>query len=254
MSRRLPAPLVLLATLLLVWTLRAGDEPKPDPEKPDAPPAKDKAKASDDLPGPFRPFNISGRGVERVNQEIRKFRKQDEKDKSREPDRGTFHCLVSEHGLNPVVMVLVRGTDPSPALLDLLKKLDAAVEKNQNARLASFVVFLTEKMVDGKIIDLVEMDDEREEEVAQVEARTKNAELKNLAVALDVYPTIKELFKLRDDAEVTVIIYNKLKVLSTLAFPKDELNEAGVQKVLDTLNTQLAAIRAEGAGKGLPAR
>jgi hypothetical protein len=253
MSRRLPAALVLFAGLLLVCSLRAGDEPKADPEKPDAPP-KDKAKASDDLPGPFRPFNITGRAVDRVNQEIRKFRKQDEKDKGREPDRGTWHCLVSEHGLNPVVMVLVRGTQPSDALLDLLKKLDAAVEKNQNTRLASFVVFLTEKMVNDKIIDLVTMDDEREQEVALIEARTKNAELKNLAVALDVYPAIKELYRLQDQAEVTVIIYNKLKVLSTLVFPKDDLNEAGVQKVLDTLNTHLAAIRAEGAGKALPAR
>src|SRR5262245_49832095 len=216
MSRRLPAALVLFAGLLLVCSLRAGDEPKADPEKPDAPPAKDKAKASDDLPGPFRPFNITGKAVDRVNQEIRKFRKPDDKDKAREPDRGTFHCLVSEHGLNPVVMVLVRGTAPSDALLDLLKKLDAAVEKNQNARLASFVVFLTEKMVNDKILDLVEMDDEREQEVALIEARTKNAELKNLAVALDVYPTIKELYKLEDQAEVTVLIYNKLKVLSRL--------------------------------------
>jgi hypothetical protein len=252
MYRRLPAFLVLFAGLLLVASLRAGDEPKPEPPKPDAPPAKDKAKQSDDLPGPFRPYNITGRAVDRVNQEIRKFRKGD--DKNREPDRGTFHCLVSEHGLNPVVMVLVRGTDPSPALLDLLKKLDAAVEKNRNARLASFVVFLTDRMVNDKIINLVEMDDEREQEAALIESRTKNAELKNLAVALDVFPTIQEQYKLQDKAEVTVLIYNKLKVLSTLAFGKDELDEAGVTKVLDALNAHLAAIRGGGAGQTLPPR
>jgi hypothetical protein len=252
MSRRLPVAFVLFTGLLLAWSLRAGDEPKAEPPKPDAPAAKDKAKQSDDLPGPFRPYNITGRGVDRVNGEIRKFRNQDEK--TREPDRGTFHCLVSEHGLNPVVMVLVRGTEPGTALLDLLKKLDEAVAKNQNARLAGFVVFLTERKVNDKIINLVENDDEREEEAALVESRTKNAALKNMAVALDVFPTIQELYKLQDKAEVTVVIYNKLKVLSTLAFAKDELNEAGVQKVLDTLNAQLAALRPEGAGKPLPAR
>ena len=109
-------------------------------------------------------------------------------------------------------------------------------------------------MVNDKIVNLVEMDDEREQEVALIEARTKNAELKNLALALDVFPTIKELYKLQEQAEVTVLIYNKLKVLSTHAFPKDELDEARVAKVLDALNAHLAALRAEGAGKSLPAR
>jgi hypothetical protein len=249
MFSRLLTALLLFVGLVIACSLRAADEPKKaEPEKPDPAPAKEKAaKASDDLPGPFQCYNITGKAVDRVNKEVRKFKKED--DKNREPDKGTFHCLVSEHGLNPVVMVLVQGTEPSEALLTLLKKLDTAVEKNQNARLASFVVFLTDK-----ITNLAEMDDQRDEVVAALEAKTKAAELKNVAVALDVLPKIKELYKLQDQAEVTVLIYNKLKVLSTHAFRKDELNDEGVQKIIAALGAHLAAIRAEGAGKSLPAR
>src|SRR5438132_5326782 len=74
--------------------------------------AADPAPAADkpaELPGPFHPYNVTG----------------DEK------YRGTYHCLVSEHGLDPVVLVFVRGDEPCGEVKKLLAALDDAVATNK---------------------------------------------------------------------------------------------------------------------------
>jgi hypothetical protein len=192
------------------------------PLRADGPPAKPAAPAAArELPGPFRCYLVVG--------------------KARHTDK--FHCPVSEHGLNPVALVLVRGTDPSPEVLDLLKALDAAVEKHRNARLASSAVFLSD------LADLVKEDDKRDEIVAQL--RPKVANLKNLAVGLDTVEALKKArYELDDQAEVTVILYHRLKVLGTLTFAKGALNKEGIQKVVDAVQAALEGIR---KGQAAPA-
>src|SRR5579864_2411036 len=69
----------------------------------------------DEIGGPFLPYNVTGK----------------------DQHRGKFHSLVSEYGLDPVVMVFVRGADPNAAVLTLAQKLDALVEQNQRQRLAA---------------------------------------------------------------------------------------------------------------------
>jgi hypothetical protein len=143
---------------------------------------------------------------------------------------------VSEYGLNPTVLVFVRGNEPSDKVLDLLKALDDYVPKNQKANLRSFAVFLSDDLTD------VVKDDEKREDLAKG-LLDKTDEFKNLAVALDSYAAIKDLYKLKDDAEVTVLIYHKYKVLGTKTFPKNGLDDKGVQSVLDEVGEKLKAIQ-----------
>lgn len=204
-------------------------------------PAADKALASgpqpkEILPGPFQPYLVLGKPKH----------------------KGTHHCLVSYHALNPVVMVLVRGTNPSAEnkLDELLKALDAAVPVHERDRLAAFAVFLADDIKpDDKEEDTLKRavkkslqeDDERAKVAAALDDRFK--ELKNVSIAFDWLAGVKKQYKLHDDAEVTVIIYNQYKVLSSHAFRKDELKDAGVTAIMADVEAQLKAIREGLAGK-----
>src|SRR5437762_908713 len=73
-------------------------------------------KVGDDLPGSFNPYNATG---------LRK---------------GKYHCLISQHGLNPMVLIFVRTLDLGNAFKDLLRKIDSAIDKNPGIGLGGLVV------------------------------------------------------------------------------------------------------------------
>jgi hypothetical protein len=171
----------------------------------------------DQIGGPFRPYNVTGK----------------------DQHRDKFHCLVSEYGLNPVILVFVRGINPSPATTDLLQKLDTLVEKNDRIRLAACVVFLSDD-----IKDMVRDDDKRLQEAKAVFDRMKN--LNHVAAALDVPTDVRDAYKLDDKAEVTVLFYNKLRVELVRSFPAKGFDEAAEKSLLDELNAKLDALRGPG--------
>src|SRR5262245_52629352 len=106
MYKRISSALVLSA--LFVGAGGAGEALKsgPQPGKP--------------LPGSFHPFNVNG-----------------------EKGKGKYHCLVCEYGLDPVVLVFA-DNPKDPQVIDLLKRLDALVKKEQKTSyLHSFAVFLS---------------------------------------------------------------------------------------------------------------
>src|SRR5438128_1806253 len=52
-----------------------------------------------DLPGPFLPYNVTG-----------KFGRTTKTENDKQIDvPGNFHCLITEHGLDPGVLIFVRG-------------------------------------------------------------------------------------------------------------------------------------------------
>jgi hypothetical protein len=101
----------------------------------------------------------------------------------------------------------------------LVKKLNAATEKNASAKMGSFVVFCND---DDKL----------------------PGKLKNLAKKEDLKHTILTVFgrtgpdgyDVAKDAEVTVILYVKKNVKVNRAFKKGELKEADVDKILADLS------------------
>ena len=77
------------------------------PAKKKAPPAKDDSplQVGKNLPGPFHPYNVTG------------------------PHKQHFHCLVSEHDVDPMVMIFHKNVDFADPLANLLKKIDSAIDK-----------------------------------------------------------------------------------------------------------------------------
>lgn len=173
-----------------------------------------------DIPGPFSAYNATG-----------KF-------------KGRYHCLVSEHGLNPVVMVVIRGAEVKEAgLRNLLVKLDNAVDKNPVARLASFAVFLPDT-----IADVARDDDKRDEVETKLEDLKKDAGLKHVTLALDV-PAHLAAWKLDKDADVIVVLYREYRTVAVHTLSWEQLKEkdnalpAKVKEILGQVREKLGATR-----------
>lgn len=123
---------------------------------------------------------------------------------------GKENCIVCQYGSKPVALVFARST--SKPVAELVKKLDATVAKAGQEKMGAAVIFLSS-------------DDNIKETVA---AMQKDAGVKNVSLAVDG-PKGPEAYKVSKDADVTVIIYHKKKVLANHAF--DKFDAEGVEKV-----------------------
>lgn len=106
-------------------------------------------------------------------------------------------------------------TDP---LTSLVKKIDTATAKNKASRMGSFVVFLNE---DEDLAD-------------KLKAMAKKEGIDKCILTID-NPAGPNGFDIAQDAEVTVLLYNRRTVRANHAFAAGELNEAGVERVVADL-------------------
>jgi hypothetical protein len=173
----------VLAALLVVGTVTADNQ-----EKIVSGPQIDQK-----VPGPFHPLNVTGEKA------------------------GEKFCLYCVNGENPVAMIFAR--EPSPALATLIKKIDAATEKNKSQEMGSFVVFLSDK--EGLDKDLKSMAHE--------------AGLKKIVLAID-NPAGPEKYKVSKDADVTVVLYNERVVKANYAFKKGQLKEKDIEKIVSAVS------------------
>jgi hypothetical protein len=106
-------------------------------------------------------------------------------------------------------------------LSSLLKQLDAAVEKNKDADLRSFAVFLS---------DDVEATEEQLKVLAEKEKLSER-------VPLTVVEGIAgpPAHKIHQDAAVTVVLYTKGEVVSNFAFKAGELKDKDVKAIVAEL-------------------
>lgn len=210
-----------LASFALAAFVPATDD---SPAKKDSPPTKKgaapaKKDAPADLPGPFHPFNVTG------------------------PHKSHYHCPVSEHGLDPIVLVFHKDLDFSDPLRGLAQKLEAAIEKNPSARLASCIVFLPDPGTLPEVVgDNDKNDDARLKVAEKVEDWGKALKLKHVVLGLDSKADL-EKFNLRDTDLITVVLCNKLKVLGTFSLPKSDFTEASVEKIMKAVADKLGATR-----------
>lgn len=180
------------------------------------------------IPGPFTVYNVTGPGIE-----------------SKDKLTNRYRSPVTENGLNPVVMVVVRGIEvKQPGLKALLVKLDNAVDKNPNTRLASFVVFLS-----NTLKDVAKDDTEREALEPKVEDIARQPLLKHLTLCLDA-PARLAAWKLDPDADVVVILYKDLRTVDVHNLKWEQLmvKEPGdlpakVKEVLDEVRKEFGATR-----------
>src|SRR5438132_9982464 len=166
-----------------------------------------KALATDDLrsgpqpgefiPGPFHYLNMNG------------------------PHASNPHCLVCEFGLRPTVLVFIRDipADKSP-LSDLVRKLDETVGRYKNAELRAGVIVLNDDFA---------KEDARKEFLRKLDSRVKD--LKHVVVAVDGAAG-PDKYNINKEADVTVLLYNKHKIVSCFVFAKEKLTEKDVTVIM----------------------
>jgi hypothetical protein len=210
-------PLFLLGVFLSL----AADPPAKEEAPKDAPAKKQTVptglRIGENLPGPFHPYNVTG------------------------PYKRHFHCLISDHGLDPLVMVFHKNLEFSDPLAKLLEDLDKAIEKNPNARLAAFAVFLADDL--PEVVGANDKDDDARDLLAKkLEDEAVKRKLQHVVLCLDTKADL-EKYELDDRNLVTVVLVRKYKVEAIFALPKDQLNDATVEKILAAVKEKLGATR-----------
>ena len=123
-------------------------------------------------------------------------------------------CLVCRNGNNPVAMIFARDAS-NEQLVKLIAKLDAETVKNADKKMGSFAVFCNDaESLPGKLKTLAEQQ-----------------KLQKFTLAVD-NPTGPEPYKIAKDADITVVLYNKSKVIANYTFKKGELNADSVEKIV----------------------
>ena len=111
--------------------------------------------------------------------------------------------------------------DVKGPLSSLLKHFDTAVAKNKDADMRSFAVFLSEDS------------EEMEAKLKALAEKEKISENVPLAIVEDI--SGPPAYKIDKDAEVTVLLYTKGKVVSNFAFKAGELQEKHVKAIVADL-------------------
>jgi hypothetical protein len=134
------------------------------------------------------------------------------------PQRGQSFCYVCETGDKPAVVVFARTlTDP---LGKLLAQLDKAVAAHQKADLRVWVTFLCDNQT--------EMD-------PKVVKWSQQHAIRSVPLGIFEDPLGPPSYRLSKDAEVTVLMFVKQKVVANLAFRPDELNDDKTKEVMNAL-------------------
>lgn len=97
----------------------------------------------------------------------------------------------------------------------MAKKIDAATEANKSDKMGSFLVLLSDDdKLEGKIKEFAEKE-----------------KIKKTMLGID-NPAGPEGYEIAKDAEVTVVLYRKKKVVKTFAFKKGELKDEGIDAIV----------------------
>ena len=134
------------------------------------------------------------------------------------PERGKTQCYICETADRPMVIVFARGlSDP---LAKLVTKLDAAVAENKKAELRSWLTLLADDQskLDETIVNW-----------------SRKHRLKGLPIGVFEDVEGPPSYKLHRDAEVTVLLAVKQKVVVNAAFRPGELTDAKINEILAAL-------------------
>jgi hypothetical protein len=197
---------------LLLPSVGFGQQPPGGPVVPEEAP---------ELPGPFFPFNVTGKKA------------------------GNFHCLVTEHHLDPAVLVFVRkkafeeGRKPGAVLTDLLKKLDIRVDKNVPVRLAVFVVVLMDEKEKGNVTT---DDDKRDQMEESIKKWVGEQALTHTIFCLDSRSRLKD-YGLKDGDDLTFILFRRYKLLARHDWTLEAFTADKAGEILTEVKEKLGATR-----------
>lgn len=133
-------------------------------------------------------------------------------------ERGTQHCYICESANKPVVIVFARTLNEP--LGKLVKKLDGAVKENKDAELRSWVTFLAD--------DQTKLD-------PLVVKWAKDHAISNVPCAVFEDTVGPPTYLIHKEADVTVLLSVKQKVVANFAFRAGELNDAAIADIVKTI-------------------
>jgi hypothetical protein len=152
--------------------------------------------------------------------------------------KGRQHCLVCEHGLRPAVLVFAReASEGKASALDaLMAKLDDALERHKDENLGGAAVFLSP---DARNSANNDKEEDPEKLVAEAKARAdlvkrltaRSEKLKSLVVGC-FPPEGPKDYNINPKAEVTVLVYERHKVLANYAFAPAAMTDADVERII----------------------
>jgi hypothetical protein len=190
-----------------------ADESKPQDSRKGSP-----LEVGNNLPGPFHPYNVTG------------------------PNRGHFHCPVSDRGLQPFVLVFVRNLELPDALKTLLTQLEEASEKSTTIRLESFAVFLSDDLPDVFGGD-DKTEDQREKLIEKISDLNNSLNKpKHVTLCLDGATDLKA-YQLKEDAEVTVLLVKKSRIVACHFLAHDKLTADVVKTIRAEVDSKLTAAK-----------
>ncbi|MFL5329966.1 MAG: hypothetical protein ACJ8C4_13760 [Gemmataceae bacterium] len=187
------------------------------------------------LPGPFNAFVVFGgpkppppQGEPTQTTERLNFG---------DPSRANkFHDLITRFNLDPTVALFIREAPPAEdqPLVKLIKSLDDTVQKNRNSRLHAFGIFL-------RLNNEFLKDDTRIPQMNQIKEFGTRLELKEFPLAIDQVESDRtKAFKIAADDQVTILIYENLKVRDRFVFTSEKpLDEAAAAKVLESVKAMI---------------
>ena len=133
-------------------------------------------------------------------------------------ERGQQHCYICESANKPIVIVFARTmTDP---LGKLVKQLDGAVKEHKIAELRSWVTFLG--------------DDQTKMDPLVVKWAQQHA-ISGVPCAVFEDTVGPPTYLLAKEADVTVLLSVKQKVVANFAFRTGELNDATISEILKSV-------------------
>lgn len=181
------------------------------------------------LPGPFNAFVVSG-GEKPTSPEIQTEERKNFGDATRV---NKFHCLVTRFGLDPVVAVFAREAPPAEdqPLAKLIKTLDTMVDKNKNARLHAFTIFL-------RLSDEFLKDETRIPQINAIRDFATKLGVKSMPLAIDQSESERtKAYKIAAADSITVLVYENHQVANRFVFTADKpLDDAGIKSIEDAVN------------------
>jgi hypothetical protein len=130
------------------------------------------------------------------------------------PQRGQSHCFICDTADRPAVIVFARSADDD--LARLVRLLDQAVADHKADDLRAWVTFLHD---DQAAFDPV------------VVAWAKKHAIRNVPLGVFEDRDGPPAYRLNREAEVTVVLYVKQKVVANFAFRKGELTDARLDEI-----------------------
>jgi hypothetical protein len=130
-------------------------------------------------------------------------------------ERGTSHCFICETEGRPAVIVFART--PDDALGKLTRGLDKALAEHKASELRAWVTFLNadQTTFDPKVVEW-----------------SKKQAIRGVPLGVFEDADGPPSYKLSREAEVTVLVYVKQKVVNNFAFRAGELTDERIAEVL----------------------